>query len=298
MQQQRRTDFNGAISALVTPFINGEVDYASLEKLVAYQLENGIKGFVVNGTTAESPTLTQAEVNKIFSLVRAQAGVNFPLILGTGSNSTAKTIEATKKASELGANAALVVVPYYNKPPQRGLVEHFKAVAKNSEVPVILYNVPGRTITGMTVDTVAELAETRNILGIKEATGDIKFDQELISRVPKSFLMLSGDDPTYIEFLKLGGKGIISVMSNLITKECTRWTDLMMTGKVSEAEADFKKYLKLIGLMYCEANPIPLKWMLYKKGIIKSPEMRLPLVALDEKFHQDITTEMQNLGLL
>lgn len=296
--QQRATDFNGAISALVTPFLNGEVDYASLEKLVAYQLDNGIKGFVVNGTTAESPTLTSAEVSKIFSMVRAQAGVNFPLILGTGSNSTAKTVEATKKASELGANAALVVVPYYNKPPQRGLAEHFKAVAKASDVPVILYNVPGRTITGMTVDTVAELAEVKNILGIKEATGDIKFDQELINRVPKSFLMLSGDDPTYIEFLKLGGKGIISVMSNLITKECSRWTDLMMNGKVSEAEADFKKYLKLIGQMYCEANPIPVKWMLYKKGIIKSPEMRLPLVTLDNKFHAEITAEMQFLGLL
>lgn len=296
--QRRATDFNGAISALVTPFINGEVDYASLEKLVAYQLANGIKGFVVNGTTAESPTLTTSEVSKIFSLVRAQAGVNFPLILGTGSNSTAKTVEATKKASELGANAALVVVPYYNKPPQRGLVEHFKAVAKASEVPVILYNVPGRTITGMTADTVSELAEIKNIIGIKEATGDIKFDQELINRLPKSFLMLSGDDGTYIDFLKIGGQGIISVMSNLITKECTRWTELMLSGKVSDAEADFKKYQKLIGLMYCEANPIPVKWMLYKKGIIKSPEMRLPLVTLDAKFHAEITAEMQTLGLL
>lgn len=296
--QQRATDFNGTISALVTPFHNGEVDYGSLEKLVAYQLDNGIKGFVVNGTTAESPTLTSAEVAKIFAMVRVQAGVNFPLILGTGSNSTAKTIETTQKASELGANAALVVVPYYNKPPQRGLVEHFKAVAKASEVPVILYNVPGRTITGMTVDTILELAEVKNVLGIKEATGDIKFDQELINRVPKNFLMLSGDDPTYIDFLKLGGKGIISVMSNLITKECARWTDLMMNGKASEAEADFKKYLKLIGQMYCEANPIPVKWMLYKKGIIKSPEMRLPLVTLDNKFHAEITAEMQSLGLL
>lgn len=296
--QQRRTDFNGAISALITPFINGDVDYVSLEKLVTYQLENGIKGFVVNGTTAESPTLTSAEVAKIFSLVRAQAGVNFPIILGTGSNSTAKTIEATKKASELGANAALVVVPYYNKPPQRGLLEHFKIVSKESEVPVVLYNVPGRTITGMTVDTIAELSDLRNILGIKEATGDIKFGQEIINRVPKSFLMLSGDDGTYIDFLKIGGKGIISVMSNLITKQCSEWTELMMSGKVSEAESDFKKYTKLINLMYCEANPIPVKWMLYKKGIIKSPEMRLPLVTLDSKFHDEITTEMQSLGLL
>lgn len=298
MQQQRRTDIRGAISALITPFDNGEVDYTSIEKLVAYQFENGIKGLVINGTTAESPTLKPNEISKIFSVVRAQVGLNFPLILGTGSNSTDKTIEDTKKASELGANAALVVVPYYNKPPQRGLVEHFKAVARNSDVPVILYNVPGRTITGMTLETVVELSETKNVLGIKEATGDIKFDQDIMNKVAKNFLMLSGDDPTYIDFLKLGGHGIISVMSNLLTKESVRWTDMVMAGQVEQAQADFKKYLKLIGMMYCEANPIPVKWMLYKKGLIKSPEMRLPLVTLDQKFHADITAEMQSLGLL
>lgn len=292
------TKFSGAISALVTPFLNGEVDYGSLEKLVTYQLDNGIKGLVINGTTAESPTLTSAEVKKIFSQVRSQAGANFPLILGTGSNSTAKTLEATQKASEVGANAALVVVPYYNKPPQRGLVEHFKTVAEASPVPVILYNVPGRTITGMTVETIAKLSEVKNILGIKEASGDIKFDQELMTKVPKDFLMLSGDDPTYIDFLKIGGKGVISVMSNIITKECTRWENLMLAGKVSEAEADFKKYTKLINLMYCEANPIPLKWMLFKQGLIKSPEMRLPLMTLDSKFYAEITAEMQTLGLI
>jgi 4-hydroxy-tetrahydrodipicolinate synthase len=296
--QQRRTDIRGAISALITPFNNGEVDYTSIEKLVSYQLENGIKGLVINGTTAESPTLKPNEISKIFSVVRAQVGLNFPLILGTGSNSTEKTIEDTKKGAELGANAALVVVPYYNKPPQRGLVEHFKAVARNSDIPIILYNVPGRTITGMTLETITELAETKNILGIKEATGDIKFDQDIINKVAKSFLMLSGDDPTYIDFLKLGGHGIISVMSNLLTKESVRWTDLVLAGQLEQAQADFKKYLKLIGMMYCEANPIPVKWMLYKKGLIKSPELRLPLVSLDQKFHADITAEMQSLGLL
>lgn len=296
--QQRRTDIHGAISALITPFDNGQVDYSSLEKLVAYQLDNGIKGLVINGTTAESPTLKWSEISKIFSVVRAQVGVNFPLIIGTGSNSTEKTIEDTQKGAELGANAALVVVPYYNKPPQRGLVEHFKAVARKSDIPVILYNVPGRTITSMTVETITELSETKNILGIKEASGDIKFDQEIINRVSKNFLMLSGDDPTYIDFLNIGGRGIISVMSNLLTKETVRWTEMVQGGQLSQAQADFKKYQKLIGLMYCEANPIPVKWMLYKKGLIKSPEMRLPLVTLDEKFHNEITAEMKALELL
>lgn len=293
-----KNEIRGVISALVTPFDNGEVDYSSLEKLVSYQLDNGIHGFVVNGTTAESPTLKWSEISKIFSVIRAQVGLNFPLILGTGSNSTEKTIEDTKKAYELGADAALVVVPYYNKPPQRGLVEHFKAVARRSDMPVILYNVPGRTITGMTTDTIVELAETKNVLGIKEASGDVKFDKELFSKLKKDFLMLSGDDPTYLDFLNLGGKGIISVMSNLLTKETVRWTNQVLNGELTVAQNDFKKYLKLINLMYCEANPIPVKWMLYKKGIIKSPEMRLPLVTLDSKFYPEITEEMKSLELL
>ena len=295
---QSKNEIRGVISALVTPFVNGEVDYNSLEKLVSYQLENGINGFVINGTTAESPTLKWSEIHKIYSVVRAIVGLNFPLILGTGSNSTEKTIEDTQKAVELGANAALVVVPYYNKPPQRGLVEHFKSVARQSDIPIILYNVPGRTITSMSAATIFELAETKNIMGIKEASGDIKFDQELFAKLKKDFLMLSGDDPTYIDFLNSGGNGIISVMSNLLTKECARWTTLALGGQLNEAQADFKKYQKLIQLMYCEANPIPIKWMLYKKGILKSPELRLPLCTLDEKFHGEITQEMKTLGLI
>ena len=292
------TEIRGAISALITPFDKGEVDYTSLEKLVNYQLENGIQGFVINGTTAESPTLKWSEISKIFSVIRANVGLNFPLIIGTGSNSTEKTIEDTQKGAELGANAALVVVPYYNKPPQRGLVEHFKAVARKSEIPLILYNVPGRTITSMNIRTIVELAETKNILGVKEASGDLKFDKELFSVLPKNFLMLSGDDPTYLDFLNSGGSGIISVMTNLLTKESVRWTNQVLSGQLSQAQEDFKKYLRLINLMYCEANPIPLKWMLYRKGLIKSPELRLPLMALDQPFHHEINDEMKILGLI
>ena len=180
----------GVFSALITPFDNGEVDYASLEKLVDYQVQQGINGLVINGTTAESPTLTSAEVKKIFSLVRAMVGIQFPLILGTGSNSTAKSVEATKKAAELGADAALVVVPYYNKPPQRGIIQHYKSIAKNSEVPVIMYNVPGRTITAMTAETIWELSEIKNILGIKEASGDMSFDQKVKSKLQNDFVFL------------------------------------------------------------------------------------------------------------
>jgi len=288
----------GVISALVTPFLNGKVDYDSLENLVKYQLKNGINGFVVNGTTAESPTLSWSEISEIFKRTRALVGPQFPLILGTGSNSTEKTIEDTKKAQEIGADAVLVVVPYYNKPPQRGLIQHFNAIADATQLPIILYNVPGRTITAMTNETILEIAKHKNVLGVKEASGDLKQDADLFKRKSANFVMLTGDDPTYIDFMQLGGHGVISVMSNILTSECARWTNLCSENKFDEAHADFKKYSKLIQLMYCEANPIPIKWMLFKKGIIKSPELRLPLVTLDEKFHSEITREMQTVGIL
>lgn len=290
--------FKGVFSALITPFQDGQVDYASLEKLIEYQVSGGVNGFVVNGTTAESPTLTNAEVKKIFSVVRAFVGVDFPIILGTGSNATAKTIEQNRQAVELGADAALVVVPYYNKPPQRGLVQHFKTIAKNAELPVVMYNVPGRTITAMSIETIQELSEVKNILGIKEASGDIDFDTRLKIVLPSNFLFLSGDDGTYIDFLKLGGHGIISVMSNIIPKETAQWTQGAWSGAMSSTEIDFKLYKSFIEGMYVEANPIPVKWMLFRKGIIKSPELRLPLATFDEKFHASTEKLMKDLHIL
>lgn len=291
-------NFKGVVSALPTPFLHKAVDYDSLKKLVEYQLQNGINGFVVNGTTAESPTLDWSEVQKIYSLVREISGQKVPVILGTGSNSTSETTEKTKKAADMGADAVLVVVPYYNKPPQRGLEAHFKAVADNSTVPVILYNVPGRTITGMNLETTVELSKHKQIIGIKEASGDVAFDEKLKQSVSPEFVLLSGDDPTYLSFLKIGGHGLISVMSNIITAECVRWTKLASEGKWIEAETDFARYQKHISQMYVEANPIPLKWMLYKKGLFKSPEMRLPLMHLAEEFHAPLLTEMKNLGIV
>jgi 4-hydroxy-tetrahydrodipicolinate synthase len=291
-------NFHGVTSAMPTPFQNKQVDYASLKKMIEFQLKNGINGLVVNGTTAESPTLKWEEVEKIYALTREIAGNKIPIILGTGSNSTDDTIEKSKKAQDLGADAVLVVVPYYNKPPQRGLQAHFVAVAESINVPVILYNVPGRTITSMTVETIAALSKTPNIVAIKEASGDLAFDEKLRSLLPQHFAMLSGDDPTYLGFLKLGGNGLISVMSNMMTAECARWTKLAAEKKWAEAESDFDRYKKIIGMMYVEANPIPLKWMMYKMGLMASPEMRLPLTSLDSQYFDLITFEMKNLGLL
>ena len=291
-------NFHGVTSAMPTPFMNKQVDYTSLKKMIEFQLKNGINGFVVNGTTAESPTLKWGEVEKIYALTREIAGDKVPVILGTGSNSTEDSIEKSKKAQDLGADAVLVVVPYYNKPPQRGLQAHFAAVAESIQVPVILYNVPGRTITSMSAETTAALSKVPNIVAIKEASGDMAFDEKLRSILPKDFVMLSGDDPTYISFLKLGGNGLISVMSNMMTAECARWTKLAADKKWSEAEQDFERYKKIIGMMYVEANPIPLKWMMYKMGLMQSPEMRLPLMSLDSQYFDAISAEMKALGLL
>jgi 4-hydroxy-tetrahydrodipicolinate synthase len=289
---------SGVISALPTPFYKSEVDFESLEKMLHFQIKNGIDGFVVNGTTAESPTLTWNEVEKIFKTVKKISGDDRPIILGTGSNSTQHTIETTQKAGELGADAALVVVPYYNKPPQRGLDLHFSAVAEKTKIPLIMYNVPGRTITSIAHETILNLSSRKNICGIKEASGDIEFDQKLKKELKSDFTFLSGDDPTYISFLKLGGNGVISVMSNLLTAECERWTNAASQKNWNEAEADFAKYKELIQLMFVEANPIPIKWMLFKMGLFKSPEARLPLVALDEKFYAPIEKQMKSLGLI
>jgi len=290
--------FNGVISALPTPFLNGAVDMKSFVRLVEYQLKNGINGFVVNGTTAESPTLSWSEVEALYKTVREISGTRVPIILGTGSNSTADTIETTKLAADMGADAALVVVPYYNKPPQRGLEAHFRAVADSSKLPIILYNVPGRTITAMSIETIVNLSAVKNIVAIKEASGDISFDQQLKNKLPPQFTLLSGDDPTYIDFLKLGGNGVISVMSNAITAPCAQWTEQAKSAQWEKLTADFARYRNLISLMYVEANPIPLKWMLYKMGLFASAEMRLPLVSLEATHHEKISSEMKALGLI
>ncbi len=297
-QLNNQITFKGVISALPTPFYESKVDIVSLEKLVRHQLQNGINGFVINGTTAESPTLLWSEVENIFSTVKETTEGKVPLIVGTGSNSTAKTIEITKKAADMGADAALVVVPYYNKPPQRGLEKHFLSVSESSPIPVILYNVPGRTITSLSLETLTTLSAHKNIIGVKEASGDISVDEKLKALVHPDFVMLSGDDPTYLPFLKLGGHGIISVMSNVITAACVKWARLATEKKWEEAFSDFNKYNELIQLMYVEANPIPLKWMLYKMNIFRSAEARLPLVELDQKYFAPIETELKKLELI
>ncbi|MBL7544566.1 MAG: 4-hydroxy-tetrahydrodipicolinate synthase [Bdellovibrionaceae bacterium] len=290
--------FKGVFTALITPFKNQKVDFISLEKLVKQQLTGKIEGFVVNGTTAESPNLGDDEVAEIFKKVKNWTMGNVPLILGTGSNSTEKTIQNTRYAKELGADAALVVVPYYNKPPQHGLYLHFKAVAESCDIPVILYNVPGRTITSLDPETVSRLATVKNIIGIKEATGNIEIERKIIEKTDKNFVLLSGDDGTYAEFLKNQGHGVISVATHVIPDVFVNITNAARKGQHDEAEALLKKYRALIDLLFIEANPIPVKRALQLMGIIESAELRLPLVEMSAEATEKLKTEMKSLGML
>lgn len=291
-------NFKGTFTALITPFVDGKIDFISLEKLIKHQLDNGINGFVVNGTTAESPTLDSSEVAEIFNFIKKSVPTETILIVGTGSNSTAGTITATQKAEAMGADAVLVVVPYYNKPPQRGLVAHFKAVAGATKLPVLLYNVPGRTITNLDVESVQELSQVKNIIGIKDATGNIETLNKTLRACGTEFIELSGDDGTYVEFLGQGGHGVISVASHVIPKVMVEWKQLVKDGKISEARASIEKYKKLIDLLFCEANPIPVKMATHLMGIIQAPELRLPLVSLSKEHTETLRQEMQKLGLL
>jgi len=291
-------NLKGVFTALITPFKDQKIDYVSLEKLVKQQLNGKVEGFVVNGTTAESPNLKSDEVAEIFKKIKSWTKGNVPLIMGTGSNSTEKTITATRQAQEMGADAALVVVPYYNKPPQQGLYLHFKAVAEATTLPVILYNVPGRTITSLEPDTVAHLAEIKNVVGIKEATGNIELEKKIIEKVHKEFVMLSGDDGTYADFLKNKGHGVISVATHVIPEAFVSITNAARDGKHDEAANIIQKYKKLIDLLFIEANPIPVKRALQFMGIVASAELRLPLVEMSSEASEKLKAEMKTLGLV
>ena len=291
-------NFNGVISALVTPFKNGKVDYKSLENLVDYQMKNGIQGFVINGTTAESPTLMKDEVETIFNAVKDFSEHKVPLILGTGTNSTEMTIANNLMAQRLNADAVLVVVPYYNKPTQAGLLQHFKTIAEASSKPIILYNVPSRTISALTEESIVELSKHPKIIGIKEASGNIEFALSLRNKCQKNFLLLSGDDSTFLDFMDVGGNGIISVMSNLMTKASRGFYEDFKAVNMEKAQSDFKRHLNLINAMYVESNPIPIKWMLWKKNIIATPDMRLPLTTMDTQFQEKAETLMRECKLL
>ncbi|MBU4263056.1 MAG: 4-hydroxy-tetrahydrodipicolinate synthase [Proteobacteria bacterium] len=277
------TPFRGAFVAIVTPFIDGQLDEQGLKDLIEFQISNGTHGIVPCGTTGESATLSHAEHRRVVELTIKTVNGRVPVLAGTGSNSTSETIELTRHAKEAGAAGALVITPYYNKPSQEGLYQHFKTVAEAVELPLILYNVPSRTAIDMAATTVARCAEVDNIVGIKEATGDMNRACDVIRRCPKDFAVLSGDDFTSLSLVLLGGTGVISVTSNVHPKGMSDLMNAGLAGDVAKAREIQYRLFPLMGAMFYDTNPVPAKKALELMGKIKSGAPRQPLWHMGEE---------------
>jgi 4-hydroxy-tetrahydrodipicolinate synthase len=283
--------------ALVTPMhADGSLDRAALRRLVDFHVENGTTAIVSVGTTGESPTLPTDEHCEVIRLTVEYAAKRVPVIAGTGSNSTAEAIELTQCAKQSGAAACLLVTPYYNKPTQEGLYLHHKAVAEAADIPQILYNVPGRTAVDMQPATVARLAQVKNIIGIKEATGSLERAQEILKLVPKSFELYSGDDATALDFLLLGGHGVISVTNNVVPRAMADMCNAALAGDADRARAINAPLMGLHRDLFIEANPIPVKWALAQMKLIEDG-IRLPLTPLSAAHHETLRVAMRAAGV-
>ncbi len=288
----------GSIVALVTPMTStGEIDWDALDKVVDLHLDKGTDSIVAVGTTGESATLDCNEHCQVIKRVIKRVNGRIPVIAGTGANSTSEAIELTREAKEAGADACLLVTPYYNKPPQEGLYQHYKAVAEAVDIPQILYNVPGRTACDMLPETVLRLAEIDNIIGIKEATGDLDRAKELIENAPKDFAIYSGDDATAPELMLLGGHGNISVTANVAPAEMSQLCKLAIAGDAEQTRELQNKLMPLHDSMFVEANPIPVKWAMSEMGLM-GDGIRLPLVPLSEQYHEEVRAAMRATGLI
>lgn len=289
---------HGSMVALVTPMTaDNALDWDSLHKLVDWHLEQGTHAIVAVGTTGESATLSVDEHLAVIARVVDQVNGRVPVIAGTGANSTSEAIELTQAAKDRGADACLLVTPYYNKPTQEGLYLHHKAVAAAVAIPQLLYNVPGRTGVDMQTDTVVRLAAIDNILGIKEATGDMVRAQQVIEQTRDDFLVISGDDATAVELMLLGGRGDISVTANVAPALVARMCELALAGDADAARAINQKLMALHTAMFVESNPIPVKWAVAELGLMQQG-IRLPLTPLSAKFHAQVRAAMQGVGVL
>lgn len=291
--------FYGSIVALITPMDrHGEVDYDELKKLVEYHIASGTNAIVAVGTTGESATLSIDEnVKVILKTVEFAAG-RIPVIAGTGANATSEAITMTKLLANSGVAGCLSVVPYYNKPTQEGMFQHFKAIAECTDLPQLLYNVPGRTGSDMLPETVGRLAQIDNIVGIKEATGDVSRVQKIKQLAGEDFIFLSGDDATGFESMRLGGQGVISVTNNIVAADMAKMCALALDGNFEEAQKINDRLMALHHDLFVESNPIPVKWAAYKLGLIKEPVLRLPLTTLSETAQPRVQEALKIAGLL
>ena len=291
--------FKGAHTALVTPFNNSNVDEDSLRNLIDFQFDNGISGVVPCGTTGESPTLTNAEHKRIIEISVNATNHRGLVIAGTGSNCTREAIEMTQFAEKSGASAALLVCPYYNKPSQEGLFQHYKSIAKETSLPIMLYSIPGRSVIEISVETQARLHdECPNICAMKEAGGDVARVEEIRNTLPSSYEVLSGDDALTLPFMNMGAVGVVSVASNIIPSQLSSLVQAALNGKSNEAEninAECKTLFE--GLLGLDTNPIPIKEAMALTGKI-SNELRLPLVGLNERAKTDLISLLKNLSLI
>jgi len=289
--------FEGSMVAVVTPFKDGRLDEEAFRNLIEWHIASGTDVIVPCGTTGESATLTHEEHDRVIEMTVEFANGRVPVLAGTGSNSTSEAIRLTKHAKEAGADGALLITPYYNKPTQQGLYEHYKAIAEAVGFPMILYNVPGRTGLNMLPETVARLSEIDVIVGVKEATGSLRQASEIIALCNDSFAVLSGDDFINFPLLAVGGKGMISVTANVVPQDLASLYDAWAAGDVAKARELHYKTLPLHTAMFYETNPIPVKTALYKMGKV-GPEFRLPLCPLSEANDKKLTETLKNYGLL
>lgn len=290
--------FKGSIVAIVTPFKNGKVSEKKLRDLIDFQIKNGTSGIVPCGTTGESATLSFEEHDKVIEITIEQVNKRIPVIAGTGSNSTEEAVMLTKHAAKAGADASLQVSPYYNRPTQKGLYEHFKAIASSVEMPIILYNIASRTGVNIEPETIARLAhDCKNIVGVKEASGNLEQMSRVKYLCPKEFELISGDDSLTLPVLSIGGVGIISVVANIVPKEVADLVREFDKGNIKKAQELHFRLLPLIKAVFLETNPIPIKTALGLLGLC-SPELRLPLCPMEEKNFELLKKALKNFGLI
>ena len=289
----------GSLVALITPFKNGQLDKESLKNLIDFHVENGTDGIVVAGTTGESATLTYTEHETLIELAVEYAGKRIPIIAGTGANATHEAIALTSFAEKVGADASLQIVPYYNKPTQEGIYQHFKAIAEETNIPLILYNIPSRTGTDMLPETFARLySDYPNIVGLKEATGNVARVSETISLTNPDVIILSGDDALTIPMMSVGAKGVISVANNIIPKEIAEMCNHALEGRFDEALKIHDKYWKLFKTLFIETNPIPVKTAAYLMGLIKDLELRLPMYYMSKEHENQLKEVLKEYNLI
>ena len=287
----------GSLVAIVTPMLeDGSLDLARFKSLIDWHIAEGTQGIVVVGTTGESPTVDFDEHKELIRIAVEHAAGRVAVIAGTGANSTAEAIELSESAKQLGAQYSLSVVPYYNKPTQEGMYRHFRAIAEAVDLPLILYNVPGRTVADLQNDTVLRLAQVPNIVGIKDATGSMERCSDLLRRAPKDFAIYSGEDVAGLPLMLMGGQGVISVTANVAPRLMQEMCAAALSGDIGRAREANNRLLGLHTKLFVEGNPIPVKWALAQMGLIE-PGIRLPLVPLSANFHEVVREAMRQAGI-